>query len=377
MRPFCSAGLVIYVVLRATTLTAQPAIPYVEAWSIERSQDTLLWRPGPFTITSDCVLWVADRAGLLRYGCNGELVTTADAQGQEYRGVAHLTTLADDTVTLFDPRLRRLVMYSEAGRFLRAIPLPDSITLPGDVRGFGRVADGFVLWTVEKPRGPATVTEHRSYAWIFRELNEHIDTLLTTPAPDWVMARDRINTVAVEAPFGSYPVMLFRKGRLLLANTYSNAVDFYDDVEAEPQRVTLELAQRSVRSVDAEDYEERMRERLFGELERRHLGPEMREYFSDKFNRLLAGVQYPDSTGYFSLLAWGSENELWAQVPCVARRESCTWAILDAGIGSVSRSAVVPHQGHVTHAVVLGEALFTIEVSRGEVSRIAKYVPGN
>ena len=74
----------------------------------------------------------------------------------------------------------------------------------------------------------------------------------------------------------------------------------------------------------------------------------------------------------------GSKNELWAQFPCVARREPCTWAILDATgtRGMVSRSAMIPHRGRVTHAVVLGEALFTIEVSLGEASRIVKYVPG-
>ena len=331
--------------------------------------------PGLFTITSDCVLWVAGRTGLLRYGCNGEPIGSAPARREAYRDIAHLSALPGDTVALFDPRLQRIVIYSKAGEPLRTIPLPVSEQLIGDVRGLGRVPDGFVLWTVEKPRGQATSTERRSYAWRFYETSGRLDTLLTVPAPEWAMARDRINTVAVEAPFGRHPVMLFREGRLLVGDVRSDVLDVYDGVETEPRRVTLELGRRTVRSMDAEDYAGRIRERLFGELGGRHFGPEMREYFANKFAELLMRIQYPDSTGYFALLVWGSEGDLWAQIPCVAEREPCMWAILDERTGSKVGSAIVSHQGHVTYAKVLGEALFTIELGRGGTSRIAKYIP--
>jgi hypothetical protein len=380
-----SIGFVPVAVLASILTCTQPVRGqerhlYREEWAIDDLDGAQVRMTRSLSVTSSCILWaVVPSRGIARFDCEGRELSSigqpGDAPG-EFLFPFRVERLEGDTILAYDARLNRASVFDQEGRFIAATQLPDLVTRHGDVRAINRLGDDLLWWTVDKPRTPPRPREHRSYVWSFDEASGRVDSVLAFAGPDYVISRDNVNTVAVEAPFGSKPIVTLGDAVIIVGNTRSHEISVYTDVRGLPRTVSLRTdAPATVRSVDIKDSESRIRNQLFIELDRMRFGPEMREYFTDKFNGLLLNLRFPSEGRVFELFVKGPAEELWALRPCVAAVDMCRWDVFDYRSGERLRTVMVDHKAPVVAAVVRGAALFTMEVSSEEIGRVAKYAP--
>jgi hypothetical protein len=283
---------------------------------------------------SDGIVVVADRGAqnLRWYDASGQHLSTAGRRGEgpgEFSGLLSVFTHRD-TVVAFDERLQRVSVYSAAGEFVRSFQIP---TRPGDLKGvFG---DGsFLLGSVlgeRIERAEGYLREMRA-TFHLGSSGEVLDTLPSFPNAEEVIrsisSGGRTAVISAPPPFGKRTVFAVHGDRFAVGD------------QTRPQLRILGPAGEPLLSLDWEDSNRAVTDRVLEEHQAYQLGLADGPEAERQTRQMLAEETYPDSLPAHGRILFDPDGNLWVEAYQLPGQGAIPWTVYDPRGNQLGRVSV-------------------------------------
>lgn len=349
-------------------------VHYHEEWARERDDYPTAYRA--LVLSEPCGIWLL-AGSVTRWSCAGDslgALPTGEGPGE----TVYPTTASrwgEDSVAVWDERLRRLTIFASGGSFGRTMPLAFDNVVDGRLTRLLTASGQRYVWLDAHPDiNHAWTGQERS---TLRRLGRGPalgDSLLSLPAPGSVVVREEMTFSRIDAPVRHRPlVAVLSDGSIVTGSTRSDALRFHRDTDS-AVTVVLGLPRHAVSAEDRRKYRDSIVSSFELELAAQRLGAELEALFRTRATSMAEAADWPAERQLIDGLVPAGTGA-WVLVAAHDSSRTRSWLVLDAD-GSIRHAVRVPHRGAVAAAAVRGETLVTWEFLMGEERGfLATYAP--
>lgn len=377
-----SAALVAVVALVARFSAVEPGqsgSSLSEVWAV--ALDSVLNTPQGIVVTKSCQIWILDRrTAIHRSDCERRTFIAVGKSGAgpgEYSGPWTVGLHLEDTVLIWDKNLRRITLFQANGQLARTLPLNVDPNREGQVAGMSLALGYLLAWTNNYPAGAPRPNEQRSFVWRVDISSGARDSILSMDGPRSIIIRDARSSSRIDAPFAPRPWILFLdNGHFLMLSSGSDTARELTERGTFVRQFSMRMPENALDSRDRRQYVESARKKYFDELAQQHYGPDLRDFFTHRWDELRAKMVFPAFLPRFDLPLISDDSVLWVLRSAHRNDHQRIWNRYSL-IGRPVGATFVRHRGSVLAAAVREGVLYALETdTTGESFWLVAYGRG-